>query len=209
MPNQSTETIIAIIDTAFCIDKFSMSDSVWINPNEIAEDGLDNDNNGYIDDIQGYNFCEMNQYINNDAEHGTAILGIMCAKPKLEGYKNVIGNYNIKVMCVKTLNDVTESASITSVVESIKYAEANGANVCCLSFGTITYSKELQEKIKNLKCFLLLKIDYTSNYGKSSVDLVAPGTDIVSVNPSGGFAYFFGTSYAVPFVGGVAEKYIV
>ena len=241
MPDQSTETIIAIIDTSFCIDKFSMGDSVWINPNEVAGDGLDNDNNGYIDDIQGYNFCEMNQYINNDAEHGTAILGIMCAKPKLEGYKNVIGNYNIKVMCVKTLNDVTESASINSVVESIKYAEANGANVCCLSFGTITYSKELQETIKNSKMLFVVasgndgydidneipfypasfpeeniitvasmrsdgKIDYTSNYGKSSVDLVAPGTDIVSVIPSGRFAYFSGTSYAVPFVGGVAAK---
>ena len=147
MPDQSAETIIAIIDTSFCIDKFSMGDSVWINPNEVAGDGLDNDNNGYIDDIQGYNFCEMNKYINNDAEHGTAILGIMCAKPKPE--ENII---------------------------TVASMRSDG------------------------------KIDYTSNYGKSSVDLVAPGTDIVSVIPSGRFAYFSGTSYAVPFVGGVAAK---
>ena len=50
------------------------------------------------------------------------------------------------------------------------------------------------------------KFDCTSNYGTTSVDLVAPGTDVVSVTPSGRFSYFSGTSYAVPFVGGTAAK---
>ncbi len=74
MSNESVETIIAIIDTSFSIDKYSMRDSVWINLNEIENDGLDNDRNGYVDDIRGYNFCELNPFIDNDAVHGTAIL---------------------------------------------------------------------------------------------------------------------------------------
>ena len=241
LKRESAETIIAIIDTSFSINKFSMIDNVWTNPNEIADDGLDNDHNGYIDDIHGYNFCEMNNLIENDAIHGTAILGLMCAKPKIEGYENIIGDYDIKVMCIKTLNDSSESASISSVTEAIKYAEENGAHICCLSFGTTIYNKEFQETIKNSKMLFVVasgnngydidgelcfypasfnedniitvasmrsdgKFDCTSNYGTSSVDLVAPGTDIVSVIPSGRFAYFSGTSYAVPFVGGVAAK---
>lgn len=241
MSNESVETIIAIIDTSFSIDKYSMRDSVWINLNEIENDGLDNDRNGYVDDIRGYNFCELNPFIDNDAVHGTAILGLMCAKPEINGYKNIIGNYNIKIMCVKALDDVSESASIDRVIEAIKYAETNGANVCCLSFGTIIYNKKFHETIKNSKMLFVVasgndgynideeipfypasfnesniitvasmrsdgKFDCTSNYGTTSVDLVAPGTDVVSVTPSGRFSYFSGTSYAVPFVGGTAAK---
>ena len=56
MVDKSIEAIVAIIDTSFDINNFSISDSVWNNSNEIADDGIDNNCNGYIDDIHGYNF---------------------------------------------------------------------------------------------------------------------------------------------------------
>ena len=54
---------IAIIDSGVDIKHSSLSGKVWINPGEIPDDGIDNDNNGYVDDVYGWNFAESNNQV--------------------------------------------------------------------------------------------------------------------------------------------------
>ena len=58
------ETIIAVVDTRIDIESFCISESLWINTNEVEGDNIDNDNNGFIDDINGYNFIEDKSVLN-------------------------------------------------------------------------------------------------------------------------------------------------
>ena len=137
------ETIIAVVDTRIDIESFCISESLWINTNEVEGDNIDNDNNGFIDDINGYNFIEDNNNISSkNGYHGTFIAGILCGRDEKGNFQNSISKYNVKLMCLTALDDTLESAEIRAVIDAIKYAEDNGAQVCCLSLGTYTYSKE-------------------------------------------------------------------
>ena len=56
--------IVAVIDTGVDISHPELADSIWVNEDEIPGDGIDNDQNGYVDDINGWNFCkEDNQVV--------------------------------------------------------------------------------------------------------------------------------------------------
>lgn len=239
--NCSEETIVAVLDTTVALDSLCIKENIWINRKE-ENDGLDNDNNGYIDDCIGYNFLEKNNRVNGKyGHHGTFIMGVLCGKTSKIKYTNVIGDYNVKFMCLPVLKDLAEDTNIDNVIEAIQYAENNGAKICSLSLGTYLYNKKFEDVIKKSKMLFVVAsgndglniddkisiypacfqedniitvaamrsdgcMDSTSNYGKRNVDLAAPGTNILGILPNGKFTYLSGSSFAVPFVTGVAAK---
>ena len=100
---------VAVIDTGIDINHPELKDSIWVNEDEIAGDGIDNDNNGFIDDVNGWNFFDDTNVIYSGKEeddHGTHGAGTIVAKRGTMGIAGIAdGNY-VKVMPVKALGNV-------------------------------------------------------------------------------------------------------
>ena len=136
------DIIIAVIDTGVDYSHPDLANNIWVNPSEIPGDGLDNDGNGYIDDVYGWDFAGNDETDPDDADsdpmdvdgHGTHVAGIIAA----EG-NNGIGIagvcWNAKIMVLKVQADKSDSMLDWDIIEAMHYAIAKGARIVNCSFG--------------------------------------------------------------------------
>lgn len=90
------DIVVAVIDQGMEIDHIDIADQIVVNTSEIPNDGIDNDNNGYIDDYKGYNAARMQGDIENHP-HGTSVMGIVGARGN--NGNGVTGtNWNVKIL---------------------------------------------------------------------------------------------------------------
>lgn len=136
----SQEVVVAIIDTGLKYTHPELSGRIWENSNEIADNGIDDDNNGYIDDVIGWDFGEEDNdpdefYINKYTFgwHGTNITGILASNGN-NGIGTAGNDWNCKVMPLKAF-DERGSSNTTYISEAIIYAADNGADVINISVG--------------------------------------------------------------------------
>lgn len=137
--NGGRQAVIALIDTGVDIYHDDLSGAFWINTDEIASNGIDDDNNGYADDIYGYNFYNNNANIvpEKDENHGTHCAGTISAvRNNQTGIAGIASNANVKIMPLKALGGPNGEGTTASIIEAIKYAENNGAVICNLSLST-------------------------------------------------------------------------
>lgn len=130
--------VVAVIDTGVDYNHPDLANNMWVNTGEIPGDGIDNDNNGYIDDYRGWDFCNKDNNPFDDNNHGTHVAGTIAAV----GYNNigVIGvNYKAKIMPLKFI-DSSGSGYSSDAIEAILYAAKMGAKVMSCSWGGIGYS---------------------------------------------------------------------
>ena len=125
-----------------------LADNIWINPGEIPGNNIDDDMNGYIDDIHGYDFVELDGDPMPTSSHGTICAGIIGAV----GNNNlgVAGiNWNIQMMALRIFSP-QGSADISGVVEAIAYACDMGAKLTNNSWitGNNQYSQALYDAIQ-------------------------------------------------------------
>lgn len=146
-----TETIVAVIDTGIQIDHEELSGGIWINTDEIPGDGADNDGNGYVDDVNGWNFYAGNNqlYSGREDNHGTHSAGTIAAAQNGKGITGICDPSYVKIMPVKVLGTEEGIGTPEHVAQAIRYAEANGASICNLSFGTVRFNQELYDTMKN------------------------------------------------------------
>ncbi len=120
------EIVVAVLDKGFELDHPDLVDQIWKNPNEIPENGFDDDNNGKTDDSHGWNF--IHDLPNHPVErHGTNVMGIVGAKGN-----NNIGlagvNWNVKLMPLAAANSGQLFAAYDYVFDiRKKYNDTNGA----------------------------------------------------------------------------------
>ena len=145
------QVIVALIDTGVDITHPELSGSIWTNTGEIPGDGIDNDGNGYIDDVYGWNFYDNNAQVftGTDDNHGTHSAGTIAAARNGVGTVGICAPAYVKIMVIKTLGTSSGVGTVSNVVKAIRYAQANGASICNLSFGTMKYSEELYQAIKD------------------------------------------------------------
>lgn len=164
LSKEETRTvIIAVIDTGIDYRHPDLKDHMWTNPNEIPDNGTDDDGNGYIDDIHGWDFFNNDSSIchyietangysahpDDNDNHGTHIAGIIAATANNSiGIAGVASNVNIQIMSLKIHGGTTSSGSVASAIKAIRYAEAMGADICNLSWGTTNYSQALELTIR-------------------------------------------------------------
>lgn len=146
-PTSPIVPVVAIIDTGldYNHEVFVDANAVWRNTAEIASNGIDDDGNGYIDDIRGWNFVANNNNPMDDEDHGTHVAGIVLGATQ-DIFAPTIAAAKIKIMPLKFL-DSTGSGATSDAIEAIYYAIANGASVINASWGGGSYSAALQEAI--------------------------------------------------------------
>ena len=146
--------VIAVLDSGVDINHPDLKNNIWTNPNEIPNNGIDDDNNGFIDDVHGWNFYHNDPNVSpsgNDA-HGTACAGLIAA----EGNNNlgVSGVApNCKIMPLRISNG---SNFITDVEigDTMRYAAKNRADILNNSYGKDTGypAPDVQSAIREVTC---------------------------------------------------------
>ncbi|MBO0723407.1 MAG: S8 family serine peptidase, partial [Blastocatellia bacterium] len=161
----SEKTIIAVIDTGVDIRHPDLWHNIWANKQEhVGKKGEDDDRDGYIDDISGWNFVNDSNDVTDDNGHGTAMAGIIAAEGNnSEGITGVM--WRASIMPLKAL-DSTGSGTIFDVVEAIDFAATHGASVINCSFGTDGYSQALLDAINRAEMSGALVVTSTGNGGR-------------------------------------------
>jgi subtilisin family serine protease len=216
----SADVVVAVIDTGVDYAHRDIDDNMWVNETELnGTAGVDDDYNGYVDDIYGYDFCNRDGDPMDDRGHGTHCAGTIAAET--DNAQDIAGVcWQTRIMAVKFL-DSGGSGTTSNAVKSFYYAVANGADICSNSWGGGSYSETLEEALDFAASQGVILVasagnDNTSNpeypayYGpmiavaatnsnddKASfsnyggwVDLAAPGVDILSLRASLASSYF-------------------
>ncbi len=235
--------IVAVIDTGVDYTHEDLQQNMWVNEAELnGTPGVDDDGNGYIDDIHGYDFAYYDADPYDGHFHGTHCAGTIGAVGN--NGKGVVGVcWNVKIMAVKFLDD-GGYGSTEGAVLAVQYATRMGAKIMSNSWGGGGYSQSLKDAIDEAAEAGILFIaaagnsgsnndlnphypssytseniisvmatdrndvrsiwvyPYSSCYGATSVDIAAPGSDILSCVPGNQYGYLGGTSMATPHVSG-------
>jgi subtilisin family serine protease len=232
----TSNVIVAIIDTGMDYNHVDLAGNAFVNPGEIANNGVDDDGNGFIDDVRGWDFVNNDRDPIDDNGHGTHCAGTIGAVGN-NGIGVVGVNWDVTLMPIKFL-DAGGSGSTDAAISSIDYAVLMGARIISASWGGGGFSQALQDAIDAARQAGVLFVaaagnsavntdisphypssypldniiavaasDHNdqkagfSNYGALTVDLAAPGVDILSTVP-GGYGLLSGTSMATPHVAG-------
>lgn len=125
-------TVVAVIDTGVDYTHKDLADNIWVNEGEIPGNGIDDDSNGYVDDVHGVDFVDGDCDPMDEHGHGTHAAGIIAMTPGNGGGVGVA--YGAKIMCVRA-GQANGSFASSDIAKAIKYAADNGADVINMSFG--------------------------------------------------------------------------
>ncbi len=143
----SSAVVVAVIDTGVDETLPDLSPNMWVNAQEQGGVvGVDDDNNGFVDDVHGYDFANRDGGPRDDHGHGSHCSGTIGAKGD-DNFGIVGVAWNVKIMAVKFLG-ADGSGNLADAVESIDYATTMGANIMNNSWGGGGYSKALEEAIQ-------------------------------------------------------------
>ena len=272
----TSNVVVAVIDTGLKINHPDISANVWTNTNEIAGNNIDDDNNGWVDDVRGANVIDFNGNITDLHGHGTAVSGVIAARGN--NSTGIAGTvWNTKILPIRVFDDGGNTYFIDLIIAmeyvrlmKVRYNNnsstgANirvvnvslGANFSCAATGDSTHPVDLFLHIANsagqagvliaaaasndalnhditptmlTSCNLTNLINVAnitrlgslhcavplvggncpagtnrgSGYGKNTVHIAAPGTDILTLGLQNNYIYASGTSLATPFASGVA-----
>jgi len=152
------KVVVAIIDNGLDLSHPDLRNNLWINRGEIAGNGIDDDRNGFVDDVHGYDFA--NRDGNPDADearnHGTAVAGVLGAQGN--NARGLAGaSWQVSIMVLKT------DFSVSATMRAMEYARQNGAHVVNTSFGGSQFSQNEFEAIERLQADGILMVASAGN----------------------------------------------
>ncbi len=238
---EAHEILVGVVDTGVDYLHEDLRANIWVNPGEIAGNGIDDDGNGFIDDVHGYDFQEGDGDPYDENGHGTHVSGTIGAVGSNGiGVTGVCWRTNI--VALRTLGSRGEGTT-EDAIRAIEYAIDMGVDILNNSYGGSQYSTAMSEAISAAQEAGILFVAaagnaglsnevvpfypasypqenivsvgasdrndqlvrttlWGSNYGEISVDLLAPGADILSCQPGNLYGSLSGTSMATPHVTG-------
>ncbi|MDQ2673062.1 MAG: S8 family serine peptidase [Chloroflexota bacterium] len=233
-----SDLVVAVIDDGVDITHPDLAARIWTNPGEVAANGVDDDGNGFVDDVNGWDFCNGDASVIDPGDfHGTHVAGSIAASGNGVGIAGVAPN--VKIMPVKFLDgDQPECGADFNAVAAIEYAVAEGADIINASWGGPDFSSALEAAIAAAPHVLLVAAAGNSNSNNDllpvypaafglnhvlavaaihneghltdatnfglTVDVSAPGEDILSTLPGNTYGLLSGTSMAAAHATGVA-----
>jgi subtilisin family serine protease len=160
--------IIAVIDTGIDYNHPDLKNNLWINTKELnGKKGIDNDGNGFIDDIYGYDVSNNDGDPMDDNKHGTHVAGVIGASHNGFGTVGVMAD--VSLMVVK-FTDAKGRGDLDRGLKAINYAVLNGAKVLSNSWGNKIYSKFLEDAIRDAGAKGVVFIAAAGNYGANNND---------------------------------------
>ena len=150
----SNEVVVAVVDTGINYNHPDLAANIWQNPREIPGNGIDDDNNGYIDDVHGYNAITGSSDPMDDNGHGTHVAGTIGARTNNgEGVSGI--NWNVKIIGTKFLSS-SGSGSLWDSINALKYIRTlkdSGVNIVATnnSWGGGSYYYALYDEINRAK----------------------------------------------------------
>ncbi|HEX7673910.1 MAG TPA: S8 family peptidase [Bdellovibrio sp.] len=231
--DKDKDIVIAIIDTGADTHHPLIQDNVWTNPKEVVN-GIDDDGNGFVDDIHGWNFVGHNKDLSDNNGHGTHIAGIIQQRTQ---------SAHVKYMILKYYDTGKDEDNVSATIAAIRYAtkmkvdiinysgggydrnpqeeaairEAQAQGILFVAaagngglntdrFGYYPASYQLSNIISVAAIDSQKRLIASSNFGTHTVDLAAPGKRILSSLPGGQYGYMTGTSQATAWVSGLAAS---
>jgi len=224
--------VIAVLDSGIDVDHPDLDARLWTNPGETPGNGIDDDGNGHVDDLRGWNFIAQTNEVDDDDGHGTQVAGAAVAET--DNGAGVAGVcWNCRVMAVKVMQP-GGVANYSDIALGVYYAADKGAEVINLSLGGYANSNTLRAAIEAaaqgavivaaagddnsndpfypaaypgvLAVGAATSADTRavfSNYG-DWVDAAAPGVNITTTLNGGSYGPADGTSLSAPLVSGLA-----
>jgi len=225
--------VIAVIDTGLDFGHEDLMGSVWINDDEVPDNGVDDDGNGYVDDVHGWDFVEEDNEPQDLHGHGTHVAGIIAARINNGvGIAGMAGQATIMPLGIFQPQGIGTYADL---IEAIIYAADNGAQVINMSLGAVSYSRGEEAAVNYAwergvvlvaaagnnnndavhypaaHANVIAVSSVTASDQRSSfssygdfVDLAAPGSRVMSCIPGSNYGVMSGTSMASPHVAGLA-----
>ncbi|MCW5556070.1 MAG: S8 family serine peptidase [Verrucomicrobiae bacterium] len=157
----STNVIVAVIDTGVRYTHYDLTNQMWINPGEIPGNGIDDDGNGYIDDVHGINAINNTGNPMDDDDHGTHVSGTIGAAAN-DGNRMVGVAWNVRIMALKFIGP--QGGSTADAIKCVDYAVAHGARVLNNSWGGSGYSQALFNAIERAHEAGVLFVAAAGNY---------------------------------------------
>ncbi len=177
-PDNTGTVVVAIIDTGVDMDHPDLAEHIWTNPGEVPDNGLDDDHNGYIDDIHGWDYCGdtlpgLIIVPDNDPTdehgHGTHCSGIVAAITD-----NSIGIAGITADCQIMPLKFHPYMLTSFAVEAIVYAAENGADVLSMSWGSFIGISVLEDALDYARSRGAVLCAAAGNYGCAEGDCDSP-----------------------------------
>lgn len=179
-----TQQVIAVIDTGVDYNHPDLAANIWQNPNEVAADGIDNDNNGYIDDIYGINPADGNSDPMDDDGHGSQVASIIAAvTDNAEGIAGV--SWQTKILPCRFM-DKNGEGFVSDAIACLNYVldlkQNHGVNIVASnnSWGSSSFSQALYNAIAAQRDAGILFIASAGNDG-SSVRFYPAGYDLANI----------------------------
>jgi thermitase len=196
----SSDIIVAILDSGIRDDHPDLRDRIWYNEQEIPNNGIDDDRNGYVDDYKGWDFAYDDNRPTDGFGHGTNIASVIGASTNNNiGFAGV--DQACKLMNLKNLRD-DNYGEYYWWSASIKYAADNGADVINMSEGGDDYSETLQtavnyalKKGKFIVAAMMNKGDDRDYYPASFKGVFAVGATDTDDNRCLSFSWGGGSCY--------------
>jgi hypothetical protein len=242
--------VVAIVDNGINLNHSDFQGNLWVNHTEIPGNGIDDDNNGYIDDYLGWNTTQENDNVGINGSHGTPVSGmigarggngvgvtgvnwfvkLMTIRPNSTQEALVIAAYSYALTQRQIYNETQgQAGALVVAINSswgINYGQPEDAPIWCAFYDTLgIYGILSTAATANLNvnvdivgdlptaCSSEYLISVTSTnhndlkanaaYGKTTIDLAAPGQSVYTTHNNGGYSSTSGTSFASPTVAGL------
>ena len=128
-----SDVAVGVMDSGIQTNHEDLIDNIWVNTRENVGDGIDNDGNGYIDDIYGWNCGDSNGDVSYVDEHGVHVAGIVSAATNnSKGVASIARN--AKIASIKIFNS-SKNTKLSYIIDGINYAKKNDINIINCSFG--------------------------------------------------------------------------
>ena len=154
----SSNTVVAVVDSGVFLNHPDLAGSSWANPGESGSgrnsNGLDDDRNGFVDDVRGWDWVGDDPEPNDDIGHGTHVAGTIGARTN--NHLGVAGaSWGTRLMALRAIN-ASGSGTVADVVSAYGYAAGKGVRIVNLSLGSESFSQTEQTVMASLPSVLFV-----------------------------------------------------